>query len=182
LDDARISSSGLDAVEMLVQTNPGQEPRPLRKIASGGELSRIMLAIKSILASSDRVSVLVFDEIDANIGGRLGAVIGRKLRDLAVGSAAKTRGKKKNAPATGADAGHQILCITHLPQIAAFADQHLRIVKSVTGKGASKQTRTTVAAIAGQERIDELAEMMAGKQATDTTRKQARELIADAAQ
>jgi DNA repair protein RecN (Recombination protein N) len=182
LDDARISSSGLDAVEMLVQTNPGQEPRPLRKIASGGELSRIMLAIKSILASSDRVSVLVFDEIDANIGGRLGAVIGRKLRDLAVGSAAKTRGKKKNAPATGADAGHQILCITHLPQIAAFADQHLRIVKSVTGKGGSKQTRTTVAAIAGQERIEELAEMMAGKQATDTTRKQARELIADAAQ
>src|SRR5205085_6170693 len=97
-------ASGLDQIEFIAQTNPGQLAQPLRKIASGGELSRIMLALKGILAGGERVSVLVFDEIDANVGGRLGSVIGSKLRKLA--------------------ARHQVLCITHLPQIASFADRH----------------------------------------------------------
>ena len=146
-------ASGLDAVELLVQTNPGQPARPLRKVASGGELSRIMLAIKSIAAEADRVSVLVFDEIDANIGGRMGTVIGEKLRRLA--------------------AHHQVLCITHLPQIAAFADQHLKITKSVE----AGETRTRVDRLADTARTDELAEMLTGKHATATTRKQAGEML-----
>ncbi len=167
LDDG-VLVSGLDAVEMLVRTNPGQPMQPLRKIASGGEMSRIMLALKSVLASSDRISVLVFDEIDANIGGRLGTVIGKKLQQLAKPQAAS------------AATSQQVLCITHLPQIAAFADNHLRITKSVTGKGKARQTSTTVHPINGKTRVEELAEMMAGKEVTATTRKQARELISAA--
>ncbi|QNN22069.1 DNA repair protein RecN [Planctomycetales bacterium ZRK34] len=151
-------ATGFDAVELLVQANPGQPARPLRKVASGGELSRIMLAIKSIAAAADQVSVLVFDEIDSNVGGRMGTVIGDKLRHLA--------------------AGHQVLCITHLPQIAAYADHHLRIRKVVDGR----QTRTQVEALTDQSpRVDELAEMLTGKDATDTTRRQAREMLSRAA-
>lgn len=153
------SPAGAETIEMLVRTNPGQPARPLRRIASGGELSRIMLAMKTILADADRISVLVFDEIDANIGGRMGTVIGRKLRLLAQ------------------NAGHQVLCITHLPQIAAFAGRHLRIVKLVTGKGKTKSTSTQVVALDDRTRVDELAEMLAGKDVSATTRKQARELI-----
>ncbi len=169
LDD-QAGPSGLDAVEMLVQTNPGQPMQPLRKIASGGEMSRIMLALKSVLAASDRISVLVFDEIDANIGGRLGTVIGKKLRQLA-------NGQSQGGSVSDYALSHQILCISHLPQIAAFADNHLRISKDVTGKGKTRQTHTTVSTIKGKTRIEELAEMMAGKLVTATTRKQARELI-----
>lgn len=175
-DDAAGGASGLESVEFMIRTNPGQPARPLRKIASGGELSRVMLAIKSILAGSDRISVLVFDEIDANIGGRMGTVIGGKLRELA-------KGTRSTAKASGGNfrGGHQVLCITHLPQIAAFADRHLRIEKAVVGKGKDKQTRTTVMVLDDATRIEELAEMLAGKNATDTTRDQVRELLAVAA-
>lgn len=159
--------SGADAVEFIAQTNPGQDPRPLRKIASGGELSRMMLAIKSITAGSDRISVLVFDEIDANIGGRLGSVIGKKLRGLAGSDGERS-------------SGHQVICITHLPQIAAFGDRHFRIAKSVAGSGKSRQTRTEVAVLDGKPRIEELAEMMAGAKVTPTSRRQAKELVAAA--
>jgi DNA repair protein RecN (Recombination protein N) len=148
------SATGIDDIELLVAPNPGQAPRPLRKIASGGELSRIMLALKSILAHCDRISVLVFDEIDANIGGRMGSVIGDKLRDLA--------------------SHHQVLCITHLPQIAAYAEHHLRIAKRV----AKGQTRTEVHVLVDDQRVDELADMLAGKKRTATTRKQAQEMLA----
>jgi DNA repair protein RecN (Recombination protein N) len=153
------TAHGLESAEMMVRTNPGQPLLALRKIASGGEMSRIMLAIKAILAQSDRVSVLVFDEIDANIGGRMGTVIGQKLRLLAN------------------QAHHQVLCITHLPQIAAFADHHLHITKSVRGKGPSRETCTTVTPLEGAQRIEELAQMLAGAETTSTTRKQARELL-----
>jgi DNA repair protein RecN (Recombination protein N) len=147
------SASGFDHLEFLAQTNPGQPPQPLRKVASGGELSRIMLALKGILASSDRISVLVFDEIDANVGGRLGSIIGSKLRSLAT--------------------HHQVLCITHLPQIASYADRHVTVRKEVTGN----QTTTTVRPIDGDVRLQELAEMIGGQRITDTTRAQARELL-----
>ena len=150
------AASGQDQVEFVAQTNPGLDPQPLRRIASGGELSRIMLAIKQVLARDDRVSVLVFDEIDANVGGRLAGVVGTKLRSLAE--------------------GHQVLCITHLPQIACYADRHLRVEK-VQGD----DTRTTVRPMAGEERLEELAEMIGGKQITATTRAQASELLAQAA-
>jgi len=190
------NSTGLESIEMMVRTNPGQPARPLRKIASGGEMSRIMLALKSILAQADRTSVLVFDEIDANIGGRMGTVIGQKLRELANGgaeaastaSASKSApvGKGKRATASGkatapaAQSGHQVICITHLPQIAAFADRHLRIAKAVDGAGNERRTRTSVTALSGTARIEELSEMLAGKGVTDTTRKQAKEMLAAA--
>ncbi|QQE12391.1 DNA repair protein RecN [Planctomycetota bacterium] len=170
------TSTGLDMIDILIQTNPGQPFRPLRKIASGGELSRIMLALKSILASSDRISVLVFDEIDANIGGRLGSVIGQKLRNLAhANSPAKSRKNKRKTVKTKPQ--HQILCITHLPQIAAFADRHLRIEKSISGRGKSRKTSTTVTHLDGKPRVEELAEMISGHVLTPTTLKQAKELL-----
>ncbi|MFI5380448.1 MAG: DNA repair protein RecN [Tepidisphaerales bacterium] len=150
---ANLLPSGLDQIEFTAQTNPGQLAQPLRKIASGGELSRIMLALKGILARTDRVSVLVFDEIDANVGGRLGSIIGSKLRELS--------------------RHHQVLCITHLPQIASYADRHLTVRKAVK----DKQTQTTVRVMDGDERIEELAEMIGGQRITDTTRAQARELL-----
>jgi DNA repair protein RecN (Recombination protein N) len=152
-DTSHALASGFDQVEFIVQTNPGQTPQPLRKIASGGELSRIMLALKGILAQGDRVSVLVFDEIDANVGGRLGSIIGGKLRDLAK--------------------HHQVLCITHLPQIASYADRHLTVRK----QSDDNQTRTTVRAITGDEQLEELSEMIGGQRITATTRAQAKELL-----
>ena len=155
--DLPATPSGFDQLEFIAQTNPGQLAQPLRKIASGGEMSRIMLALKSILAASDRVSVLVFDEIDSNVGGRLGSVIGRKLRDLGT--------------------HHQVLCITHLPQIACFADRHLTVRKEVIGDA----TQTTVRAMEGDDRLHELAEMIGGQHITPTTLAQVRELLDAAA-
>lgn len=148
--------SGLDQIEFVAKTNPGQLVQPLRKIASGGEMSRIMLALKGILAQTDRISVLVFDEIDANVGGRLGSVIGQKLSDL---------GRR-----------HQVLCITHLPQIAGYADRHLTVRKSVN----DGMTETVVRAVEGVERIEEMAEMLGGQKITEITRAQAREMLESA--
>lgn len=145
--------TGCDAAEMLVRTNPGQAIQPLRKIASGGELSRVMLAIKSALSGSDRSSVMVFDEVDAHVGGRLGSVIGEKLRRLA--------------------RRHQVICITHLPQIAAYATRHLSVQKISRGG----QTRTVVRVIEGQDRVEELAEMIAGPNKTSVSVRQAKELL-----
>jgi len=170
LEDGGVS--GLDRVEFAARTNPGQDERPLREIASGGELSRVMLAIKSVLSTKigakssggSGVDVLVFDEIDANIGGRLGDVIGRKLRQLA----------------SSESGDRQVLCITHLPQIAAFADRHFHIVKEVAGSGKAKHTETRVRELQGPQRVTELAEMLAGSKATPTSRKQAEELLSAA--
>ncbi len=150
------SPSGFDEIEFNVQTNPGHPAQPLRKIASGGELSRIMLALKGILAQGDRISVLVFDEIDANVGGRLGSVIGEKLRTLAL--------------------HHQVLCITHLPQIASYADRHFTVRKTAS----AGKTESMVRMIEGNERLDELAEMIGGQHVTATTRAQASELLQSA--
>jgi len=152
------TATGLDEVEFLFAPNPGEPPKPLRKIASGGELSRVMLALKGVLAQSDRVSVLVFDEIDGNVGGRLGAVIGRKLAALAD--------------------HHQVLCITHLPQIASFGRRQLTVRKE-TRDGRSF---TRVEPLDGDRRIAELAEMISGKQVTETTLRQAREMLQAAGQ
>ena len=145
--------TGLDAVEFIAQTNPGQLAQPLRKIASGGELSRIMLALKGILAKGDRIDVLVFDEIDSNVGGRLGSVIGNKLRGLAD--------------------SHQVLCITHLPQIASYADRHFTVRKEIV----AGKTESQVRRMEGPERLQEIAEMIGGHRITDTTRAQAQELL-----
>ncbi len=135
-------SSGIDRVEFLVAPNPGEGLKPLVKIASGGETARLMLAMKGVLARADRTPALIFDEIDQGIGGRVGAVVGRKLWGL-----------------TGS---HQVLCITHLPQLAGYGDVHFKVVKSVDGD----RTRTNVVQLEHDERIAELAQMLGAESET----------------
>jgi len=151
-----VSNMGFDSVEFMFSSNPGEKPKPLRKIASGGEISRVMLAIKRHLAMADRTPVLVFDEIDSNIGGRMGRTIGEKLKLVSQ--------------------SHQIICITHLPQIASYADQHLKVNKSTR----NNRTFTSIDTLAAKERLEEIADMIRGTEKTDVTRKQAKEMIDDA--
>lgn len=137
-DGLRAGPSGIDDVEFLISPNPGEDVKPLKKIASGGELSRIMLTLKDILAGSDRIPVLVFDEIDAGIGGRTAETVGRKLRSIS--------------------RHHQIICITHLPQIASSADHHLKIEKRVV----RNRTIVEVQRVDKTERALEVARMLSG--------------------
>ncbi len=130
------NETGVDEVEFLISLNPGEPPRPLARIASGGEASRLMLAIKSILSTADQIPILVFDEIDAGIGGRVGSVLGRKLWDLS-----------KN---------HLVLCVTHLPQIACYADHHARVAKVAS----HDRTVTSVEVLDGEDRVAELSQML----------------------
>ncbi len=150
--------SGLDRVEFLVAPNVGEPLKPLVRIASGGETSRLMLALKTVLAQADRTPTLIFDEIDAGIGGRVGAVVGQKLRGL-------TRGKG-DAPR------HQVLCVTHLPQLAAYGDLHLHVRKEIVGE----RTVTHVRPLEGQARVEELAGMLGA--VTEKTLASAREMLA----
>jgi DNA repair protein RecN (Recombination protein N) len=145
------NSSGIDQVEFLIAPNPGEGLKPLAKIASGGETSRLMLAIKNILARADHVPILVFDEIDQGIGGRVGALIGQKLWHLA--------------------RFHQVLCITHLPQLAAFGDQHFQVKKGIT----NGRTITFVEELHGDARLHELAHMLG--EISEGTLQSAREML-----
>jgi DNA repair protein RecN (Recombination protein N) len=145
-------ATGLDRLEFLVAPNVGEGLKPLVKIASGGETARLMLALKSVLARADRTPTLIFDEIDQGIGGRVGAIVGRKLWGLA--------------------AAHQVLCITHLPQLAGFGDQHFKVEKQIVGD----RTVTEVRALAEAERAAELAQMLGG--AGEKTRESAEEILA----
>jgi DNA repair protein RecN (Recombination protein N) len=148
-----VGSRGFDRVELRLCTNPGEEVRPLARVASGGELSRAMLALTSVLARADRVPTLVFDEVDAGIGGRVASVVAETL-------------------ARAAD-GRQVLCVTHLAPIAALADQHLRVVKSVRGG----RTRVTAASLTADERVEEVARMLGGPATTTAAREHARGLL-----
>ncbi|HSR49144.1 MAG TPA: DNA repair protein RecN [Anaerolineales bacterium] len=150
------SKTGLDRAEFLVAPNPGEGLKPLAKIASGGETSRLMLGLKGVLAAADRTPTLIFDEIDQGIGGRVGAVVGEKLWRLA--------------------RRHQVLCITHLPQLAAFGDQHFRVEKVQRGG----RTFTTVGPLTDAERWAELAQMLGGE--SDANRESAGELLRAAGQ
>jgi len=150
--DLPCSPSGLDVIEFIVQTNPGLAPQPLRKIASGGELSRIMLALKSILASSDRVSVLVFDEIDAGIGGVVATAVARKLGEVA--------------------RRHQVFVVTHLPQIACFADRHVGVRKH--------DGLASIEVLDDDARVLELSRMLAGLESSEHAVSHAEELLAEA--
>ncbi len=152
----RLGPRGADQAEFLFSPNPGEEPKALARIASGGELSRTMLALKVILAASDAVPVLIFDEVDAGIGGKTADTIGRKLRQ--VGRA------------------RQVLCITHLPQIACYADHHLRTEKRVEGE----RTLTALAVLDGDERVREIARMLGGETVTDTSLRHATALLSQA--
>ena len=149
---ADYTANGTDDPEFLISTNPGEPVKPLGKVASGGELSRIMLAIKTVLADQDAIETLIFDEIDSGISGRTAQMVSEKMNVLA-----------KN---------HQIICITHLPQIAAMADAHYLIEKSVE----NKTTVSKIKCLSGEESIDELARMLGGVEITDKVRESAREM------
>ena len=143
---------GFDEAEFLISTNPGQPVRPLKAVASGGELSRIMLAIKTVLADTDEIPTLIFDEIDTGISGRTAQKVSEKLKEIS-----RT---------------HQVICITHLPQIASMADSHFEIAKSIKGK----ETVTNIRRLGREESIDELARLLGGAEITEAVRKNAKEM------
>ena len=143
----------MDRVSFMIAPNVGETVKPLAAIASGGELSRVVLALKAILARNDSVESIVFDEVDAGIGGGVAELVGRKL--------------------AGLSRSHQILCITHLPQIAKYADHHFRISKTV----AKGRTRTSITPLNAAERVEELARMLGGEEITSTTRAHAKEML-----
>jgi DNA repair protein RecN (Recombination protein N) len=149
----RLGPRGAEAVEFLLSANPGEDLRPLAKVISGGELSRTMLAVKTILATADETPTLVFDEVDAGIGGRVADVVGQRLRQTA--------------------AGRQVLCVTHLAPIAVHATHHLLVEKRI----AKGSTRTSVTPLREEGRVEELARMLGGERVTDASRRHARELL-----
>jgi len=144
-------ADGLEKVEFLIAPNPGEGLKPLVKIASGGETSRLMLALKNVLANADGIPTLIFDEIDQGIGGRVGTVVGNKLWHLA--------------------RHHQVLCVTHLPQLAAFGEQHLQVKKNIH----NGRTVTQVSELQGEARLPELAQMLGEK--SEGTMHSARDML-----
>ena len=150
---AAVDPTAIPSLEFAFRPNPGEAERPLRRIASGGELSRVMLAVKSLMAERDQVAVMVFDEVDQGIGGAVGEEVGRLLRSLG--------------------AHRQVLCITHLPLIAAYGARHFVVSKQVR----SGRTTTSVSPVADTDRVEEVARLLAGARATETTRRQALELL-----
>jgi DNA repair protein RecN (Recombination protein N) len=151
--EEEVGARGLDRVEFRFSANPGEELRPLARIASGGELSRTMLALQAVVTAAERVPTMVFDEVDAGIGSRVASVVADKL--------------------AAAAANRQVLCVTHLPQIAARAAHHLQIIKAVRGG----RTRATVSVLARTTRVEEIARMLGGEAPSETARRHARELL-----
>lgn len=149
----KLSATGQDTVEFLFSANPGEPPKPLANVVSGGELSRLMLAMKCLLARRDKVDTVIFDEIDAGIGGEAAEAVARKIAELA--------------------GHHQVFCITHLPQIAAHADAHFLVEKMVN----NNRTHTTILCLPREERVAELARMLGGDNPTEQTLGLARELV-----
>jgi DNA repair protein RecN (Recombination protein N) len=148
-----LAAHGSESVEFLVSAHKGIAPQPLAKVASGGELSRLSLAIQSVASRVAQVPTLVFDEVDAGIGGRVAEIVGRMLKQLG--------------------ARHQVMCITHLPQVAASADQQWQVVKTtVNGKVLSRVT-----VLDRGQRVEEIARMLGGVKITETTRKHAAEML-----
>jgi DNA repair protein RecN (Recombination protein N) len=155
-DDDRLGPLGRDRIEFLLSSNPGEPLMPLAKVASGGELSRIMLAIKTVLADADTVPVLIFDEIDTGIGGTVATVMGQRLRSLAE--------------------YHQVLCITHLPQIASQATSHFLVEKTIE----KKRTVTRVMPLDDAARHAEIARMVGGRSITQAVRETAAQMMSEA--
>ena len=151
--DDTITETGIDRATFMIAPNPGEELKPLAGIASGGELSRVVLALKAILAETDEVETIVFDEVDAGIGGGTAEVVGRKLSELA--------------------RHHQVICITHLPQIAKFGEHHFSISKHIN----DGRTLTAIQPLNKEERYKEIARMLGGEKITQTTLDHARELL-----
>ena len=153
LTDSAPGPTGLDTIDFRFAPNLGEPARPLRAIASSGEISRVMLALKAVLASHDSIPVLVFDEIDANVGGSMGKAIGSKLQTVS--------------------RHHQVLCITHLPQVAVYGATHFAVGKEVR----DGRTRTWIARLDAEGRIEEIARMLGGRDLTSVTLKHAREML-----
>ena len=149
----KLFPEGIGKIEFFFSPNIGEDLKPLSKIASGGELSRVMLSIKNILTNKDSIPVLIFDEVDAGIGGGVAEIVGEKLKKVSK--------------------GRQVFCITHLPQIASRADSHFLIAK----KTSNNRTITSIKELKGEERVEEIARMAGGKVITDTARKHAEEMI-----
>jgi DNA repair protein RecN (Recombination protein N) len=156
LDDASARPWGIDEIDFLISANPGQTPQPLAKIASGGELSRMSLAIQVIASDGSEIPTMVFDEVDSGVGGGVAEMVGRRLQEIG--------------------ASRQVLCVTHLPQVASLADQHFRISKVTDGKS----TRTRLHVLSEDERIEELARMLGGVEITRKTLEHAAEMLAGA--
>jgi len=152
----KTTEKGIDQVEFYISANPGEDLKPLAKVASGGEISRIMLALKSSLAQVDRIPVLIFDEIDIGISGRIAQAVGRALRQLSE--------------------THQVICITHLPQIASMADHHF-VVEKISDQ---TSTRTRIRKLSSKERIYEIAKLIGGESVTEAHLRAAQELIEEA--
>ncbi len=150
----KFSSTGIDKVEFFISTNPGEDPKPLSKVASGGEVSRIMLSLKSVLAMSDKLPLLIFDEIDVGVSGKIAQKVGNTLKELSN--------------------YHQIIAITHLPQIASLADSHYSIEKI------SKKDRviSAIKKLDEEEQVNEVAKLISGEKITDKSISTAQELIA----
>ena len=155
--EGRQDSTGIDQIEFLVTTNPGQAPGPISRVASGGELSRIGLALAVVATDASSIPTLVFDEVDAGIGGAVAEVVGRRLREIA--------------------SRHQVLCVTHLPQVASQGEHHFRIIKLTDGQS----SRTQVRALDADQRVEELSRMLGGVEITAATRAHAEEMIRQAA-
>lgn len=149
----RYSENGIDETEFFISTNPGEDPKPLAKIASGGEISRVMLALKSILAKNDKLPLLIFDEIDTGISGRIAGKVAEALKELA--------------------SFHQIIAITHLPQIAGYADHHYSVRKMRSGD----RVVSSIRKLTDNERVEEIAGLLSGEKITDASIKGAKELI-----
>ena len=153
MSHAEAKASGLDEVNFGFAPNLGEQKKPLRDIASSGEISRVMLATKAVLAAHDRIPVLVFDEVDANVGGEMGNAIGKKLHALA--------------------GARQVICITHLPQVAARGTTHFAVKKQVR----DQRTISNVEKLDASQRVEEIARMLGGRDVTSAVMTHARELI-----
>ncbi len=156
-EKVRIHARGYDDVEFFISTNLGEDVKPLTKVASGGEVSRIMLALKSVLAKADRLPVMIFDEIDVGVSGRIAQAVGLSMKNLSQ--------------------HHQIIAITHLPQIAGLADEHFVVEKVEEKKGSVRRTTTTIRKLTRDERVREVARLLSGAEVTEAGLKSARELM-----
>jgi len=158
LDEDSARPYGIDNIEFLISANPGQKAQPLAKIASGGELSRMSLAIQVIASDGSAIPTMVFDEVDSGVGGGVAEMVGRRLQEIG--------------------GNRQVLCVTHLPQVASLADHHFRISKVTDGKS----TRTALQVLGKDERIEELARMLGGVEITAKTLEHADEMLSGARQ
>jgi DNA repair protein RecN (Recombination protein N) len=154
--DCLLDMNGMDRITFLFSANPGEEPRPMAKIASGGELSRIVLALKELQAGEMAEETLIFDEVDAGIGGRTADMVGQRLKALA--------------------GRHQVICITHLPQIACYGERHFAVRKGIR----QARTTTSLEELSGEKRLEEIARMLGGQKISVRTRAHAREMLEQA--